>query len=112
VEVRDSQETCGACGVVAKLWDGLHCFHCLEFIKAELEERLRQVMKYSDCTVCLIRDHNTDSYMRRASGKPEKLQTCGLYDKVSKTHCTSIQNVSVHSSAIHKSSTAQTSFHT
>jgi hypothetical protein len=44
---------------------------CLEFIEAEPDERIRQVMMYGDCTVCLIRDHNTDSHMARAAGKPE-----------------------------------------
>ena len=69
--------------------------------KAEPDERLRQVMKHGDCTICLIMDHNTDSHMARAAGKPEKLQT----------HCTSIQNTSFHGSANHKSSTTQSSFH-
>ena len=88
---------------MAKLGNKLHCFdHCLEFIKAEPDERLRQVMKHGDRTICLIRDHNTDSHMARAAREPEKLQTCGLYDKVSETHCTSIQNTSFHSSANHE----------
>ena len=113
MEVRDSPQTCGACGQVGKLGDRLHCFdHCLEFIKAEPDERLRQVMKYGDCTICLIRDHSTDAHMARAAGKPDKLQTCGLYDKVSETHCTSIQNASFHGSATHMRNTAQTSTHT
>ena len=69
-------------------------------------------MKYGDCTICLIRDHSTDAHMARAAGKPDKLQTCGLYDKVSENHCSSIQDVSFHGSAAHKSRMAQTSFHT
>ena len=68
LEVKDSPQTCGACGQVGKLGDRLHCFdHCLEFIKAEPDERLRQVMKYGDCTICLIRDHSTDTHMARAT---------------------------------------------
>ena len=81
MEVIDSPQTCGACGQAGKLGGRLHCFdHCIEFIKAEPDERLRQVMKHGDCTICLIRDHSTDAQMARAAGKPDKLQTCGLYD--------------------------------
>jgi hypothetical protein len=49
--------------------------------------------------------------MARAAGNPDKLHTFGLYDKASRTHCTSIHNASFHGSAIHENSTAQTSFH-
>ena len=83
----------------------------MEFIKASPDERLRQVLKHGDCTICLIRDHDTDAHLARAAGKPDKLQTCGLYDKPRNTNCPSIQNASFHGSATHKQST-QRNFHT
>ena len=83
----------------------------MDFIKADPDERLRQVLKHGDCTICLIRDHDTDAHMARAAGKPDKLQTCGLYDKASGTNCSSIQNASFHGSATHNQNT-QRNFHT
>jgi hypothetical protein len=80
--------------VVASLGEKLHCFnHCLVFIKAEPDERLRQVTKYGDCTVCLMRDYITDANI---AGRKGKLETFELYEKVSKTYCSSIQNASFH----------------
>ena len=83
MEVRDPPQACGACGVVASLGEK-HCFnHCLDFIKAEPDERLKQVTKYGDCTICLMRDHSTDAHI---AGRKDKLETCELYEKVSKTY--------------------------
>ena len=51
-EIRD-QEICGACGQIGKSGERLHCYdHCLEFIRASPEERLKQVQKHGDCTIC------------------------------------------------------------
>ena len=105
-KARKSQQTCGACGQTGMPGGRLHCFdHCLEFITAEPDDRLRQVLKHDDCTICLIRNHNTGAYLVRAAKKRDKLQTCGLYNKTSGSNCTSIKNTSFHGSAPHMQST-------
>ena len=44
MEIRDNQQTCGACGQQGKPGEKLHCYdHCIEFLKADPDERLRQV---------------------------------------------------------------------
>ena len=102
-EIKDSSVVCGACGQASKQGERLHCYdHCLEFINATPDERLRQVQRHGDCTICLLRDHDTNGHLARATSKSEKLQTCNLYNKQSQTLCTSIQNASFHGAAGHK----------
>ena len=112
MEIRDNQQTCGACGQQGKPGEKLHCYdHCIEFLKADPDERLRQVQKYGDCTLCLLRDHNTDSHMSRYAGKNDKAVMCSIWDKQSNTTCTSIQNAAFHGCASHRQ-TSQKGFHT
>ena len=102
-EIKDSSVVCGACGQASKQGERLHCYdHCLDFINASPDDRLRQVQRHGDCTICLLRDHDTNGHLARAASKSEKLQTCNLYNKQSQTNCTSIQNASFHGAAGHK----------
>ena len=101
-EIRD-QEICGACGQIGKSGERLHCYdHCLEFIRASPEERLKQVQKHGDCTICLIKGHDTEAHLARAAGKPDRIQTCSLYDKHTNSSCTSTQNASFLGASTHK----------
>jgi hypothetical protein len=101
-EIRD-QEICGACGQIGKSGERLHCYdHCFEFIRASPEERLKQVQKHGDCTICLIKGHDTEAHLARAVGKPDRIQTCSLYDKHTNLSCTSTQNESFHRASTHK----------
>ena len=98
-----TQTTCGACGQIGKTGEKLHCFdHCLDFINASPDERLRQVQKFGDCCICLLRDHNTEAHIAGAANKPDKMKVCGLYDKQTNATCTSTQNASFHGSSTHK----------
>ena len=109
-EVREAPQTCGACDTTAKPGEKLHCYdHCLEFMRADPEERLRQVTKHGDCTYCLYRDHDTDSHLSRAAAHPEKLQQCGI--KENGKACTSNQNAAFHGAVAHRQH-AQKGFHT
>ena len=111
-DIRDSPQTCGACGQLGKPGEKLHCYdHCNEFLKAEPDERLKYVLKFGDCTLCLLRDHNTDSHMGRYAGKGEKAVTCSVWDKQTNSTCSSIQNVAFHGSSSHRQ-TNQKGFHT
>jgi hypothetical protein len=102
MEDHRSPQTCGAYGLTGKPGESLHCFdHCLDFIKADPDVRLRQVMKHGNCTIC-TRDYDTAAHLTRAARRHDKLQSCGVYDKDSGTSCTSIQSASFHRSATHK----------
>ena len=92
-------QSCGACGKTRNHGDRLHCFsHCLEFIKAKPDEKLRMVRRNGDCTTCLKRGHDADAHMARNLGESP---ICGLYVKASGAVCTSIQNTVFHGSASH-----------
>ena len=111
-EVRDTAQTCGACGQVGKPGERLHCYdHCVDFMKADADVRLQQVLRHGDCTYCLLRDHDTDSHISRAAGNPEMLQACGILDKSNNTKCPSNQNSAFHGAAGHKQQ-VQKGFHT
>ena len=44
-----TQTTCGAFGLIGKTGENFHCFdHCIDFINATPDERLRQVQKFGD----------------------------------------------------------------
>ena len=102
-EIKDSSVVCGACGQASKQGETLHCYdHCLDFINAAPDERLRQVQRHGDCTICLLRDHDTNGHLARAASKAEKLQTCNLYSKQTQILCSSIQNASFHGAEGHK----------
>ena len=110
-EVRDSPQTCGACGQVGKPGDTLHCYdHCVEFMQASPDERLRQVLKHDDCTYCLLRDHDTESHQARVTKNPERLILCGITPAGETKSCTSHQNSAFHGAATHKQA-GQKQFH-
>ena len=101
-EVRDTLVTCGACEQTVKAGEKIHCYdHCPAFMQAGPDERLRQVLKYGNCTICLLRDHDTESHLSRSGGNQEKLQQCGVRDKPGGPQCSSYQNVSLHGAATH-----------
>ena len=111
-EVRDTLVTCGACGHSAKAGEKLHCFdHCTAFMQASPDERLRQVQKYGDCTICLIRGHDTEAHLAKFGGNLDKIQPCGIFEKQGGLTCTSNQNSAFHGAAVHKSAIHK-QFHT
>ena len=102
-EVRDNPQTCGACGLVGKPGETMHCYdHCVEFMQASPDERLRQVLKHGDCTYCLLRDHDTESHLARITKNPEKLILCGITPAGETKSCASHQNSAFHGAAAHK----------
>ena len=81
-------QSCVACCHTGQPGDRLNCYdHCIKLTKADPDERFIQVLKQSDCTICLVRDHNSDVHLTRAEGK----KTCGLCEKSSGTVCVSTQ---------------------
>ena len=78
-EIKESSVTFGSCNQTAKQGESLHCYdHCLAFITATADERLRQVQRHGDCTICLQRDHDGQAHIPRAAGKTDKMLTCSL----------------------------------
>jgi hypothetical protein len=90
-------QTCGACGETRNQGERIHCFsHCLEFIEAQPEERLKMEQRHVDYTLCLERGHEAEAYMEMSESENP---TCELYINISARTCGSIQNAVFHGAA-------------
>jgi hypothetical protein len=99
-------QTCGACSQTRYRGDRIHCFtHCLEFIEAQPEERLKMVQTHGDCTTCLERGHEAEAHKEMSKNETP---TCGLYIKTSARTCGSIQNAVFHDAASHNTQRSST----
>ena len=63
---------CGACWMSAEPGEALHCLkHCIQFIRATPEERLKQAKECGCCTICLWTNHDTDTHVQGLKGCKE-----------------------------------------
>ena len=102
--IRDREQTCGGCGIVGQPGQSIHCYdHCETFMVARGDERLKIINKHGHCTLCLARDHTTDSHKARLASQQKPLQECGIKTGKggSQELCNSKQNAALHGASTH-----------